>query len=86
MVAIYISADNLVGRGEATEEFISFRTSGGNTSIEDGVARIERLKGNSVVWNQLAEQPHIEFVPTTHDYYRAHRSTGLSKVDINHQY
>lgn len=46
-------ANNLVGRGEATEEEISFRPSGGDTSIEDGTARIERLKGNTVVWNQL---------------------------------
>jgi hypothetical protein len=46
-------ANNLVGRGEATEETIVFRASGGDTSIEDGTARIERLKGNTVVWNQL---------------------------------
>ena len=45
-------ANNLVGRGEATEEVIGFRPSGGDTSIEDGTARIERLKGNTVVWNQ----------------------------------
>lgn len=45
-------ANNLVGRGEATDEEISFRPSGGDTSIEDGTARIERLKGNTVVWNQ----------------------------------
>ena len=48
-------ANNLVGRGEATDEEISFRPSGGDTSIEDGTARIERLKGSTVVWNQLAE-------------------------------
>ncbi len=46
-------ANNLVGRGEATEETIDFRPSGGDTSIEDGTARIERLKGNTVAWNQL---------------------------------
>lgn len=45
-------ANNLVGRGEATDETIGFRASGGDTSIEDGTARIERLKGNTVVWNQ----------------------------------
>lgn len=46
-------ANNLVGRGEATKEDISFRPSGGDTSIEDGTARIERLKGNTVAWNQV---------------------------------
>lgn len=46
-------ANNLVGRGEATSEEIGFRPSGGDTSIEDGTARIERLKGSTVVWNQV---------------------------------
>jgi hypothetical protein len=46
-------ANNLVGRGEAVDATINFRPSGG-TSIEDGAARVKELKGNSVVWNQLA--------------------------------
>ena len=45
-------AGNLVGRGEATSEEIGFRPSGGLTSVNDGAARIERLKGNTLVWNQ----------------------------------
>lgn len=45
-------ANNLVGRGEATPQEISFRPSGGDTSIEDGTARIDRVKGSTVVWNQ----------------------------------
>lgn len=49
-------AGNLVGRGEATSEEIDFRPSGGLTSVNDGAARIERLKGNTVVWNQLARE------------------------------
>ena len=48
-------ANNLVGRGEATEEYISFRPSGGSKSIEDGVAKIEKVKGETVVWNQIAD-------------------------------
>jgi len=47
-------ADDLVGRGESTPAEFSFRASGGK-SIKDGAARIKRLKGNSVVWNQLAK-------------------------------
>ena len=46
-------ANNLVGRGEAIESTIGFRASGGK-SIEDGAARVKELRGNSVVWNQLA--------------------------------
>lgn len=45
-------ANNLVGRGEAVDATINFRPSG-DTSIEDGAARVKELKGNSVVWNQL---------------------------------
>ena len=48
-------SDNLVGRGESVDSQITFRPSGGAQSIEDGVARIERIKGNSIVWNQLAQ-------------------------------
>lgn len=46
-------ADNLVGRGEATPEVFTFRQSGGNTSINDGTARLKSIKGNSAVFNQL---------------------------------
>lgn len=47
-------ADNLVGRGESTPAEFSFRASGGK-SIKDGAARIKRLKGNSVVWNNVVD-------------------------------
>ena len=46
-------ADNLVGRGDVQDAHINFRPSAGVTNITDGVARIERIKGNSVVYNQL---------------------------------
>lgn len=41
-------ANNLVGRGEAIEAEFSFRPSGGK-SIEDGVARVKELRGNTIV-------------------------------------
>ena len=44
-------ADNLAGREDATPSEIGFRKSGGG-AILDGNARIESIKGNSVVWNQ----------------------------------
>ena len=46
-------ADNLAGVDVVDSE-INFRRSGGG-AISDGVARIESIKGNSVVWNQLAK-------------------------------
>ncbi len=47
------SADNLTSRGDATEEVIMSRKSGGDNQIEDGSASIKRIKGYSVVMNQL---------------------------------
>lgn len=47
------TADNLAGVDEVASEF-SFRRSGGG-AITDGVARVQRIKGNSVVWNNLTD-------------------------------
>ena len=44
-------ADNLAGVDVVASDFV-FRRSGGG-AISDGVARVESIKGNSVVWNQL---------------------------------
>ena len=44
------TADNLAGVDEVDSEF-NFRRSGGG-AITDGVARVQSIKGNSVVWNQ----------------------------------
>lgn len=48
-------AKELVGRGEATPEVIGGIRPTGEISIGDGNATIERIKGNSVVWNQRAK-------------------------------
>lgn len=49
-------AYEILGDGQATSEMFSFRPTGGsNRNVHDGSARIEVLKGNSVVWNQLVD-------------------------------
>lgn len=50
-------ADNLAGVDVVDSE-INFRRSGGG-AISDGVARIESIKGNSVVWNQLVSENYF---------------------------
>lgn len=45
-------AKNLIMPDTPTEQEFNFRKSGGGV-IEDGVAVIDKVKGNSVVWNQL---------------------------------
>lgn len=47
------SADNLTSKGDATEAVIMSRRAGGDNQIEDGSASIKRIKGYSVVQNQL---------------------------------
>lgn len=47
-------AKNLIMPDDPTEQEFNFRQSGGGV-IEDGVAVIDKVKGNSVVWNQMVE-------------------------------
>ena len=47
------TADNLTSKGDATEEVIMSRRAGGDNQIEDGSASIKRIKGYSVVNNQI---------------------------------
>lgn len=51
------TADNLTPKGDATEEVIMSRRAGGDNQIEDGNASIKRIKGYSVIMNQLAVLP-----------------------------
>lgn len=48
------AAQNLVGRGSVPASFL-FRTSGGSADIGTGSAKITKLEGNSLVWNQLLD-------------------------------
>lgn len=49
-------ANDLTGRNEATAEEFTLRPSAGNISIRDDSATIKRIKGNSIVWNQMVEE------------------------------
>ena len=48
------SAENLIGRGTVPAEYTR-RTSGGSADIGSGAAAIEKIHGNTIVWNQLAK-------------------------------
>lgn len=45
---------DMLGVGEGDEGEFLFRPTDGDGSIKDGFASIERIEGNSVVWNQMA--------------------------------
>ena len=46
-------AKDLTGRIEATPEEFTFRPSAGDKSIRDESALIKKIKGNTIVWNQM---------------------------------
>lgn len=48
-------ARDLTGRNEATPQSFTFQPSAGDMSIKDDSAYIKKIKGNSVVWNQLVD-------------------------------
>ena len=79
-------SDNLVGRGESADALISFRPTAGLDSISDGAAHIERLKGHSIVWNQLARTPYAETSSQKNNNYRAFGYTKITTVDTTHKY
>ena len=53
-------ANDLTGVVEATPEEFSFRPSAGDRSIRDESAVIRRIKGNTIVWNQLVRNGKYE--------------------------
>lgn len=53
-------ANDLTGRIEATPEEFTFRPSAGDKSIRDESALIKKIKGNTLVWNQLFSDPKCE--------------------------
>lgn len=59
-------ADNLVGRDEAIErEFVFEQSAGVTTSIlKEDTARIESVRGNTLVYNQLVIEPSTIYPPT----------------------
>lgn len=52
-------ADNLAGGDEPTPSEFTFRRSGGG-AILSGNARVQSVKGNSVVWNQKADGGYVD--------------------------
>lgn len=63
-------AYEVLGDGQATSEKFSFRPTGGpNRNVRDGSARIEVLKGNSVVWNQLVDADTTSVTLTANHKY-----------------
>lgn len=69
------TADNLAGVDEVDSEF-NFRQSGGG-AITDGVARVQSIKGNSVVWNQVFNAANI---PASQQAYARSNEDGTIEM------
>lgn len=54
------AAENLVGRGSVLAEYTR-RTSGGSADIGSGAAAIEKIHGNTIVWNQLINAAAVSY-------------------------
>lgn len=92
------AADNLTSKGDATEEVIMSRRAGGDNQIEDGSASIKRIKGYSVVMNQLCKdkiQPvtiHGVIISCENDLWSFNGSStgypyyGLSNAVLNEEH
>ena len=72
------SADNLTSKGEATEELIMSRKAGGNNQIEDGSASIKRIKGYSVVMNQMLTDKNADPLEKNGIILREYKGTYLA--------
>lgn len=46
------AAESLVGGNDISREFAG-GTAGGTADIADGIVQVERIKGNTIVWNQM---------------------------------
>lgn len=46
------AAESIIGGNETSREFTR-DTAGGSADIADGIVRIEKIKGNTIVWNQI---------------------------------
>ena len=54
-------ADDLGGKPETHEENFVYQPTAADLSIKDGFADIKKLKGNTVVWNQLIQNGNYEY-------------------------
>lgn len=71
------AAENLVGRGSVLAEYTR-RTSGGSADIGSGAAAIEKIHGNTIVWNQY--EPNATFADGTTGY-SSYGSSTISASD-----
>ena len=76
------TAENLVGRGSVPASFLR-RTTGGTADIGTGSAKITKLMGNSIVWNQLINYAEPQIDGDTTNLTCTRESDGRYKVVLS---
>lgn len=59
-------SENFVGTGEPTRRIFNYDTSGGSADISDGNAEIEKMYGDTIVWNQMVSSDNIRETRTVY--------------------
>lgn len=73
-------SNDLTGRIEATPEEFTFRPSAGDKSIRDESALIKKIKGNTIVWNQLAQKER--YIAYNKQYTSLSYSNDIATVTV----
>lgn len=54
-------AEDLEGRNESHEEIFTFQPTANDLSVKDGFAKIKKIKGTSLLWNQIQSHKSTSF-------------------------
>ena len=73
----FSEASDLIGHtGETHEENFVYQPTAGDLSVKDGFAEIKKIKGNTLVWNQLTKNGN--FTNSTNEWVSYSANTTLS--------
>lgn len=80
-------ADDLGGRPETHSEEFIFQPTANDLSIKDGYAKIKKIKGNTIVWNQVYKHQTVEDIDEIYIAYRGENTLSLShKILLKFRY
>lgn len=76
-------ADNLADRGDGVPAEFTRRPTGDHQDVQDGTATIKRIKGNTLVWNQLIDNGTTGITLVNGRKYRVKDTTNRTDTIVN---